>query len=340
MHFDVIRKTEELDALAGEWDALLQDSATHVPFLRHAFLSTWWKTLGGGEWQEAELCVVTARRENGELAGIAPLFFTKNRQGEPALMFLGSIEIADFLDVIVRPEDTREFMAELLDFLTKVESPDWRVLDLYNVLDSSPTLPALQSAAEVRGCQVSQEPLQHCPYIPLPEDWDTYLSGVDKKQRHEIRRKMRRAGDHVVPLRWYIVEDENRLDGEIDAFFNLMAQDPKKDKFLTEAMRRQMRETTHIAFREGWLQFAFLDVGKEKAAAYLNFDYLDRIWVYNSGIDSRFRELSLGWVLLGYLIQWAIEHKRKAYDFMRGDEDYKYRFGGVDRRVIRMQVRR
>jgi CelD/BcsL family acetyltransferase involved in cellulose biosynthesis len=231
-------------------------------------------------------------------------------------------------------------MAELLDFLTKVESPDWRVLDLYNLLDSSPTLPALQSAAEVRGCQVLQEPLQHCPYIPLPEDWDTYLSGVDKKQRHEIRRKMRRAGDHVVPLRWYIVEDENRLDGEIDAFFNLMAQDPKKDKFLTEAMRRQMRETTHIAFREGWLQFAFLDVGREKAAAYLNFDYLDRIWVYNSGIDSRFRELSLGWVLLGYLIQWAIEHKRKAYDFMRGDEDYKYRFGGVDRRVIRMQVRR
>ncbi len=101
-----------------------------------------------------------------------------------------------------------------------------------------------------------------------------------------------------------------------------------------------MRASIQAAFKAGWLQLAFLEINGEKAAAYLNFDYQDHIWVYNSGIDIRFRELSLGWVLLGFLIQWAIEHGRQSYDFMRGDEEYKYRFGAKDRRVMRLQVRR
>jgi CelD/BcsL family acetyltransferase involved in cellulose biosynthesis len=57
-------------------------------------------------------------------------------------------------------------------------------------------------------------------------------------------------------------------------------------------------------------------------------------------MDYRFSELSLGWVLLGYLLEWANEHKRQYFDFMRGDEQYKYRFGAVDRRVMRVTVRK
>ena len=49
-------------------------------------------------------------------------------------------------------------------------------------------------------------------------------------------------------------------------------------------------------------------------------------------------DLSVGWVLLGYLLQWANENKRTEFDFMRGDEEYKYRFGGVDKFVIRTKV--
>jgi CelD/BcsL family acetyltransferase involved in cellulose biosynthesis len=70
----------------------------------------------------------------------------------------------------------------------------------------------------------------------------------------------------------------------------------------------------------------------------LNFDYENRIWVYNSGLDFSFRELSPGWVLLGYLLQWANEHGRSEFDFMRGDEDYKYKFGGIKRDVMRARV--
>lgn len=339
MEFTLHRTFTDPAPLATEWNALLTESITNVPFLRHEYLSGWWKTRGGGEWPKAELALVTARQD-GHLVGIAPLFLDTNRDGQPSFLFLGSIEISDYLDLIVRPADLRPFVSGLLDFLAS--SPDlaaWHVLDWHNLLETSPTLPVLQAEAEQRGWTFSQEKTYHAPSIPLPGDFETYLSGIDKKQRHEIRRKMRRA-DETGGVRWYIVSDPSTLDAEVDAFLALMTNDPKKAAFLTDIMRSQMRSSVRAAFDAGWLQLAFMEVNGEKAAGYLNFDYQNRIWVYNSGIDRRFMELSAGWVLLGHLIQWANENKRTEFDFMRGDEEYKYRFGGVDKFVLRVKVQK
>ncbi len=338
MQFELIRNLPEMNALAADWNRLLAGSASHVPFLRNEYLSTWWQTLGGGEWTQGELMVITARQE-GQLAGIAPLFFTNNREGEPALMLLGCIEISDYLDLIAPASTLQPFVDGLFDYMGEIQTPTWRVLDWWNFQSTSPTLPALEAAARRKGWKYTPELLQHCPYIPLPGDWEVYLAGIDKKQRHEIRRKMRRL-EAEVPSRWYIVEDETRLDAEVEAFMDMMAQDLNKRRFLTEAMRVQFRTSAQAAFRAGWLQLAFLEIGGEKAAGYINFDFLNSIWVYNSAINFKFREQSPGWVLLGYLLQWANEHKRELFDFMRGDEDYKYHFGGVDRRVVRVVVQR
>jgi CelD/BcsL family acetyltransferase involved in cellulose biosynthesis len=64
------------------------------------------------------------------------------------------------------------------------------------------------------------------------------------------------------------------------------------------------------------------------------------LWVYNSGMNRDFSEFSPGWVLLGYLLQWANNQKIDEFDFLRGDEDYKYKFGAIDRSVVRMRISR
>lgn len=341
MHLDILRTLDEINAISQEWNDLLSCcSASHVPFLRFEYLSTWWKTLGGGEWPHGELFVVTGRETDGELVGIAPLFVTQNLAGERALMLIGSIEISDYLDLIVRTKKLPEFTSQLLDLLDSAQAPVWSVIDLYNLPDYSPTLPVLEAAAQQRGWSYQQSPLQKSPYIPLPGDWETYLAGIDKKQRHEIRRKMRRAEESEIPVRWYFVEDPATLDQESEDFLSLMAQDPEKDRFLTPQMRTQMKAAIKEIFTAGWLQLAFMEVNGEKAASYLNFDYNGHIWVYNSGLNFKFRELSPGWVLLGHLLKWANEHQRAAFDFMRGDEEYKYRFGAIDRFVYRATLRK
>lgn len=341
MHLTIYHNFEHLAPLAEEWNDLLACcSASHVPFLRYEYLNAWWNTLGGGEWQTGELFCIVGRDEDNQLVGIAPLFLTTNRQGETALMLLGSIEISDYLDLIVRQPDLPDFIEKLLDLLSSEQAPAWQALDLYNLPETSPTLTALQAAAQKRGWRYEQQTLQPCPHIELPGDWEAYLASIDKKQRHEVRRKMRRAEENPIPVRWYIVDDEASLDDEIEAFMAMMANDPDKERFLTAVMRQQMRSAVHAAFQAGWLQLAFLEVGGEKAAGYLNFDYAGHIWVYNSGLNFGFRELSPGWVLLGYLLKWANDNQRQTFDFMRGDEDYKYRFGAVDRFVVRAAVRR
>lgn len=341
MQLSVHRTISEINPLAEEWNDLLSCcSASHVPFLRHEYLTTWWQTLGGGEWSKGELFVVTAREEDGQLVGVAPLFFTDNREGEPAMMLLGSIEISDYLDLIAPRSALPTFTHLLLELLASPIAPAWKVLDLYNLPEHSPTLPNIRAAAEEFAWQYEQQPLQRTPYIPLPGDWETYLASIDKKQRHEIRRKMRRAEEYPEPVHWYIVTEEATLHQETEDFLSLMAQDPEKERFLTSSMRAQMHATIQAAFREGWLQLAMLTVGDQKVAGYLNFDYNGHIWVYNSGLNFSYRELSPGWVLLGHLLKWANENQRAAFDFMRGDEEYKYRFGAIDRYVMRAIVRR
>jgi CelD/BcsL family acetyltransferase involved in cellulose biosynthesis len=322
----------------AEWNNLLSESITNAPFLRHEYLSAWWSTRGGGEWPDAELALVSAR-ENEDLIGVAPLFLSEH-DGRQALLFLGSIEISDYLDLIVRVDDISRFLSGLMDFLATDSTLSWSNLDWYNLPDDSPLLAALETEASNRGWEFKAEPFRPALYVPLPGDFDEYLMNIDKKQRHEIRRKIRRAEGDFREIRWYIVEDEATLDAEIDAFLALMANDHHKEEFLTEVMRTQMRESVHAAFQAGWLQLAFLEVNDQKAAGYLNFDYGNRIWVYNSGLDFDYGDLSPGWVLLGYLLQWANEHGRDEFDFMRGDEKYKYKFGGVKRDVMRVRVAR
>ena len=343
MEFTLIQTPSEFDALAADWNALLAESVTNVPFLRHEYLRAWWSTLGGGEWPRAEHSLsgdlaIVAATENGQLAGIAPLFLTDNLDGQPALMLLGSLEISDYLDLIARPDDLPAFVGGLLDFLARSGPSAWRALDWYNLPETSPTLPLLRAEAGKRGWVFTQENFRPAISVPLPGDLEVYLASIDKKQRHEIRRKMRRIHEFGLSVRWYIVEDEATLDSEIDGFLALMVNDPAKAAFLTEAMRAQMRASVQAAFRAGWLQLAFLTVNGKKAAGYLNFDYNNRIWVYNSGIDYKYLELSPGWVLLGYLLEWANEHQRAEFDFMRGEEDYKYKFGGLERFVVRVKL--
>jgi CelD/BcsL family acetyltransferase involved in cellulose biosynthesis len=323
------------EELETEWNLLLDRTVTHVPFLRHEYLTAWWQTRGGGEWPQASLTLVSARQD-GRLVGIAPLFHVADYQGRPTLLLLGSIEISDYLDLIVQKEDLAAFLSELLPFLASENLPPWEVLDLYNILDDSPTLDMLETAAQAVGWRYSRQQLQHSPYICLPGNWETYLASIDSKQRHEIRRKMRRLAESGLPSRWYMVTEGDQLEQSIDAYMGLMAQDPDKARFLTPPMRDHMRLAVHCAFDRGCLNLAFLEIDGHKAACYLSFDYLNRMWVYNSGIDFNFVQYSPGWVLLGHLLRWANENNIYEFDFMRGDEKYKYRFGAVDRFVNRV----
>ncbi len=333
MPIEFIRDVPSWDRITAEWNTLLERSAAEYPFLRCEFLRAWWDHLGGGEWPSGEL-LIAVWKENGALQGIAPLFLSR-RDGEPRLLLIGSVEISDYLDILAVPDRLPVFIAELLDALAALPALEFGALDLFNLQAASPTVRVLEEETARRGWALERAPLQVCPVIDLPESWEEYLSMLDKKSRHEIRRKLRRAEGGEEKLELKIGGA-----GDMDEFFRLMACDENKAAFLTPPMRAQFRAIAEAAEQTGILELAFLEIGGKKAAAYMNFTFGKRIWVYNSGMDPAYAAASPGWVLLAMRIRRAIEAGYRAFDFMRGDEPYKFQWGGKGEPILRLTVRR
>jgi len=188
--------------------------------------------------------------------------------------------------------------------------------------------------------EIKQEDV--APQFSLPLRYETYLQEqVEKKQRHEIRRKQRRV-ERETQSTFYYVGPQDNLVAEIDDFVALQqASRADKAQFMTPEMRHFFGTMAQRMQDAGWLRLCFLTINGEKTAALLGFEYNRRYLLYNSGFDPEaYPQLSPGWVLVAYAIQYAIAVGDEVFDFMQGNEEYKYRFGSQDYAVMRVLVSR
>jgi CelD/BcsL family acetyltransferase involved in cellulose biosynthesis len=322
-------------ALKPEWNDLLRRSPYDTLFLTWQWQSTWWKHLG-----EGELLLLGFRGDGGRLVGIAPLFRTNDGDGRSVLYLNGCRDVSDYLDLIVEAGQEETVYQALLDYLES-EAPAWDIIDICNIPQSSHTFVGLRELAQGQGYQTQVEVEDVCPVIDLPSSWDDYLMMIDKKQRHEIRRKLRKA-DNEVSTRFIVVGQDRDLKAEMQDFVDLHQKStPEKDEFMDPQMEGFFFEVSQVLQNEGWLQLAFIEMDGIKAASLLNFDYGDSILVYNSGYDpAQFHHLSPGIVVTARCIEHAIGLGRRKFDFLRGDEVYKYRFGAQDTEVRRLLIAR
>lgn len=315
------------EGLQPEWDDLLHRSEADDIFLTWEWQATWWQV-----YQPGDLCIVACRDETGQLVGLAPLY-----EVDGVHCIVGGKDVTDYLDFIV---DEDMLSAVFQAYAHHFQQNQYQ-LDLVNIPANSSTISQLVDCLQSLGAVV--EVLQHevCPLVELPDSWDGYLALLDKKQRHELRRKMRRALGTEEQIEWFTVDASHNLDDMMERFTRLMAaSDPQKAVFLQDEQHVTFfKHFVTLAMQKNWLQLNFLTVDGQDAAAYLNFDYNNRILVYNSGLAlDNFSHLSPGIVLLANNIQRAIDEKYAVFDFLRGDETYKYNMGGKDTILYRITV--
>ncbi|MCR4405376.1 MAG: GNAT family N-acetyltransferase [Anaerolineae bacterium] len=335
MKLDLYQDVTGFATLAGEWNTLLHRSDSDTVFLTHEWQSTWWRFFASGR----ELLLL-ALRQDDQLVGIAPFYRQRLADGQTVIQLIGGTEISDYLDIIALPDYRDHIYQTIFEFLT-AEMTDWDKIDLHCIPAATPYEP-LREAAQKRGLAVQRHVEDVCPVIPLPATWDDYLVMLDKKQRHELRRKLRRA-EQEADVQWYMTSDSGQLAEDMGTFFALHRQSsPDKEDFMSEpAMQGFFHEVARFSLAQGWLELSFLLINGEKAASMFCFAYNNRTLVYNSGYDpQRFGSLSPGIVLLAYHIRDSIAKGRAAFDFLRGDEVYKYRFGGQNTEVFQITVRR
>lgn len=333
MDIEVIRTADGLNQLRDQWDHLLQRSVRNEIFLTHDWQTCWWETFG----DQRRLLVIVVRDETGTIRGIAP-FYLEGDTGQCVARLIGGTDVSDYLDIIVEAGHERQVLGSVLSYLDSSDR-DWDILDLHCVRENSASLKVIPEFASRFGWKTEMALEEYCPVIALPNDWEEYLAGLDKKDRHELRRKMRRLENMGDSPRFYEIIGGEDLDQAVSRFLSLhRASAQSKMHFMTRQMETFFRRITALLLDRGWLKLWFLDIGGSPVAGVLAFDYNGNIQLYNSGYNPDYSQLSVGVVLLAYAIRESIAHGKREFDFLRGSESYKYDFGAKDTNIYSLLV--
>lgn len=310
-----------------EWDDVLARSVRPPPFLSRRFLVPWVKTFAAGR------PLRIARWERGGRAE-GFLFLCRRAESE-GWELLGSDRVSDSLDAVVAAGMEGEFWAELLRSPPEMlaEGP----LHLPSVVEGSPSLSLLPGICGERGIAFFAEEADRSPFLRLPESFDDYLGQLDKKERHELRRKLRRAGEAEPRLSFRVTGTAEELSRDFPSFLELHRRShPEKRRFMDDRMAEFFREVAQGFFSAGWLRLAFLSGAGGDIASAFQIETDRALLLYNSGFDPEAGgRMSPGMVLLARCVEDAIGRGLKEYDFLRGRERYKYDLGGQDRIVYR-----
>jgi len=306
---------ESLAGVASSWDKWRHCLQWGSIFVIPAWLQAWWQAFG----REAEL-YLRVLREGDEVIGFAPLQ-TKRRTAS----FIGSADVCDYLDFAISPGREHDFFQILLDDL---KEKGIKKLELAPVRPDSSVLTQLVSIARSRGYEVLSRPEDVSLELDLPAAWDEYLAVLKNKQRHEVRRKLRRlwqAGN----VEYRCLAAGQEVDHHVDAFLKLFSlSDNEKASFMNREMESFFRSLARTMAEIGLLRLGILRVGKVPAAMTMGFDYDGSYYLYNSAYDPQFSHLSVGLLCKVLCLKDSIEKGSKKWDFLKGSEPYKYQLGG------------
>jgi CelD/BcsL family acetyltransferase involved in cellulose biosynthesis len=304
------------------WRSLHERDPDATLFQSPDFLKPYWEELGG----ELRVAIVTG---GGEPVAFAPFELV-----DGVLRFVGGTEVTDYQGPVAIPEAREAAAKELLAALPALEG--WEVADLRGLPEDGAWLPVLSGAARDAGLAVEEHDDGVAPLLELPGSWDAYLDGLKGKLRHEIRRKDRRLREAFPDAR-LVDASADTLDADLDRFLAWHRASPgPKGSFMDPAMELFFRRLARALHPPG----VFRQGGGRKLAGVIAFRSGTSLLLYNSAYDHDLAKLSPGMVLLSDLIRELIEAGCERLDMLKGDLEYKYRFGPRPRRVRRLRLAR
>lgn len=197
-------------------------------------------------------------------------------------------------------------------------------------VDSLPGAAAdvVEEAARTAGRTPTRAHHETTARLRLPGGFDEYLSGLSKKERHELRRKRRRYEEELGSVELVRESDQGPL---VESFIELhRTARGDKGEFMTPQMADYFRDVLTL---EGWHVDGLVDGKGRVTAASFAYEDTHGYYLYNSSYDLGLRHLSPGIVLLGVLIESAADAGLAIFDFLKGDEVYKYRLGAETRQL-------
>ena len=365
-----VQRSAIADITPQAWDALAALNPWATPFSSWAFQRAWWDAYGENAHEETLLIVPADAPPDAEPVAIVP--FMHRHEVEPTdaathttmrhgadveltpvpptatAVFFGASYHADYATILAAPADLPAVAEAVADHLVDTGSRrPWDLIDLRRLRCGDPAADALAAAFGAReiaeGWTLNVEREDVCPVIELPvgAGMDDYLSTLGKKERHEIRRKVRRA-EAVGEIR---LDDSPDPLADLEAFIDLHQKRWGADGLFPATpggaqSRVFFRRLFELHGPDGPLRLTFLTVGGRRIAAGIHFETEDGYFYYNAGVDPDARDLSPGVVMVHAYVARALAAGKRRLDFLRGNEPYKYEWGAVDEPIQRLLVRR
>ncbi len=330
--FESLDTLQQFEALAVEWEALLDAAHTDNIFLSHTWLREWWRAYSEGR----QLWVVAARR-GGRLAGAAPLMIERTRQGARRLAFMGAGSVVpNHLDFVVEPQSRAELTTLLCDYVWR-HNARWDVLDFDTLPEGSPTLAALAQRPGAVAAVAAR-----CPYAVLPRSFAAYLQSRGSETRGQLRAKQHRLMRDYPSANFRRVRAAAELDAAFEALVRLHQQRWTErglpGSFSNAPFIDFHRAAALAALAQDRLRLYYAQIDGVFAALYLCYRTGRRVQYYNAGYDDRWSKYSLGSQTLAYAIEQSIAEGATEFDFLQGDEAYKTHWATHSRANWQLQL--
>jgi CelD/BcsL family acetyltransferase involved in cellulose biosynthesis len=338
LRVDIVRSVEGLAQLRGEWNQLLERSGSNHVFLTWEWVSTWWSVYGG----RGELHILTARDPDGALVGIGPLrrhsrFFPGPRNlNVLALIGSGGDVHPEYLDLIVQAGREREAVAAFVECIAddeeEIDGVDFRPLS-----ESSPNIVSLVEQLAGRFRYLWQQDDSVCPYVSLPATADAFNSSRSQNYRKKLREYESRCKRRLSPqLRLSDTAEEVQRDLQTLIDLHHRRWRGASRAFQTSAYIDFHHRVSQLGLEKGWVRLFSLETAGRPMAMLYCFAYGGRYYYYQAGRDPEFAQDRVGLILMHRAIQHALSERAQIFDFLRGQEEYKYRWASGDTRNFRL----
>ncbi len=305
---------ESFDSLAAlhDSDKTLQWNSI---FILPVWMETWWQHFH----EDNELHLMSVR-DNGQVIGVAPL-----RIKNHSACLVGGDNVCDYLDFIVAASREEVFFDTLVEELKKEQIS---TLELGLLRPDSFVITRFVDLARNKGFVTSVQQEDVTSEMELPASFEDYLDSLNSKQRHEVRRKLRRLYE-AGKVEYQLLPGDADLDNLVAEFMHLfsLARD-EKAHFMTDEMAVFFHTLSRAAAAAGILRFGKITIDTHPAAMVMCFDYNNILYLYNSGFDPKYDAVSVGLMSKVLTIQESIRQGKRRFEFLKGNEIYKERLGG------------
>jgi hypothetical protein len=298
------------------WQQAFRQNNPTYPFFQSGWYKAFFETIG-----KTYPPLILFDTDN---AVIAPFYLDQHRA-----ILSGGINVTDYADIIGPENSKKPAWINFIEFLGN--TPDYQI-ELHNIPEFSATFDFFRNDRHYPGAIIQTE--ETTPVVRLPKDHESYMWQLDRKTRHEFRRKFR---NFTAAFPEITTIDMLPAVG-MEIFTGLMSLNPEKKTFLnpdnTEFFRDIARSYTDNSF------IRIISIKGNPAAAIWYFISGKTVLLYNSGFNEKKYSGSGNFIVAGHIL-WAIEHGFTEYNFLRGNERYKYDLGGKDEFVysIRLNIR-